>query len=323
MTMETTIAAPASRFVPAQLSLRGRMATRLVRAIVKSWPRNDPDAVVRRARRVFELGNPLGFLYTRGIARWPVNESITNESTVRVRGEWLIPTGVQHEENVLLYIHGGGYVSCSPSSHLPITSSLARLLKWRVFSLGYRLAPEHPFPAAVDDAAAAYSWLLTQGARPETIAVAGDSAGGGLALALLLRLRRTGVPLPARAVLLAPWADLTGKGPYRNAKTCAMFTGEEGGAFASLYLNGVPAETEEASPLFADLRGLPPLLVQVSSTELLLDDALRLHQKASSASVDARLSVYPGLPHVWQMFAGLVPEARMALQEAVEFVGGS
>lgn len=320
MTMETIGEAPASRFVPAQLSLRGSLATRIVRAVVKSWPRNDPDAVVRRARRVFELGNPLGFLYTRGIARWPVNESIANESTVRVRGEWLIPAGVEQEQNVLLYLHGGGYVSCSPSSHLPITSSLARLLKWRVFSLGYRLAPEHPFPAAVDDAAAAYSWLLTQGARPETIAVAGDSAGGGLAMALLLRLRRTGVPLPARAVLLAPWADLTGKGPYRNAKTCAMFTGEEAATFASLYLNDAAPETEEASPLFADLRGLPPLLIQCSSTELLLDDALRLQQKASSAGVDARLSVYPGLPHVWQMFAGLVPEAGMALQEAAEFV---
>ncbi|HET7872370.1 MAG TPA: alpha/beta hydrolase fold domain-containing protein, partial [Terriglobales bacterium] len=268
------------------------MATRFVRAIVKRWPRHDPAATVRRARRVFGLGSPLNFLYTRGLVRSQVRQG-------EVRGEWLAPRGVEHNQSVLLYLHGGGYVACSPGSHLPITATLARLLKRRVFSVDYRLAPEHPFPAAVDDAAAAYSWLLTEGVLPQSITVAGDSAGGGLALSLLLRLRRTGVRLPARAVLIAPWVDLTGKGPYRNVKSCAMFTGEEAATFAALYLNGTAPETEECSPLFADLHGLPPLLIQISSTEMLLVEAERLHERAQAAGVDARLSIYPGLPHVW------------------------
>lgn len=311
--MRQTATAPASRFIPAQLSLRGRLATRLVRAVVKSWPRHDPAATVRRARRVFGMGSPLGFLYTRGLMRTRVHEG-------EVRGEWLAPPGAEQKQDVLLYIHGGGYVACSPETHLPITATLARLLKQRVFAVAYRLAPEHPFPAAVDDAAAAYRWLISQGVPPHSITVAGDSAGGGLALALLLRLRRNGVPLPARAVLIAPWVDLTGKGPYRNAKSCAMFTGQEAATFAALYLNGVAPETEECSPILADLRGLPPLLIQASSTEMLLDEAERLHEKACAAGVDARLSVYPGLPHVWHMFAGTVPEAGMALREAAEFL---
>jgi epsilon-lactone hydrolase len=311
--MATQTATPASRFIPAQLSLRGRMATRLVRAIVKSWPRNDPQATLRRARRVFGMGSSLGFLYTRGLVRTRVQQG-------EVRGEWLAPPAAGQSHNVLLYLHGGAYVACSPDSHVPITTSLARRLRQRVFSLDYRLAPEHPFPAALDDATAAYRWLLSQGIEPHSITVGGDSAGGGLALALLLRLRRIGLPLPARALLIAPWVDLTGKGSYRNVKSCAMFTGQEAATFAGLYLNGVAPETEECSPIFADLRGLPPLLIQVSSTEMLLDEAERLHEKASAAGVDARLSVYPGLPHVWHMFAGTVPEAGMALREAAEFL---
>lgn len=310
----TSVAEQPSRFIPDRASLRARVLTRLVRLVVKNWPRNDMAAVLRRARLLFGSPTPLSFLHTRGLRIQQIQEG-------DVRGEWLLPEQLEQKDKVLLYLHGGGYVSCSPRSHRAITASLVRLLKQRVFALDYRLAPEEPFPAAVDDAEAAYRWLLKNGARPENIAVAGDSAGGGLTMALLLRLRRVGLPLPACAVCLAPWVDLTGKYNYRNRKSCAMFTGNEAGAFATLYLHNAPAETEEASPLFADLRGLPPLLIQVSSTELLLDDAVRLQEKASSAGVDVRLSVYPGLPHVWQMWVGLMPEAKMALGEIAEFVG--
>ena len=309
--IETSAKEQTSRLIPARPSLRARALTRVVRLIVKRWPRNDMAAVVRRARQVFSLGTPLSFLHTSGLKVEQVEEG-------SVRGEWLaVP---EPGDNVLLYLHGGGYVSCSPQSHRAITASLARLLKGRVFSLDYRLAPESPFPAAVDDAADAYQWLLNRGIRPENIAVAGDSAGGGLTLALLLRLRRMGLPLPACAVCLSPWVDMTGKYDYRNRKSCAMFRGDEAEAFASLYLQGAPAESEEASPLFADLRGLPPLLIQVSSTEMLLDDALRLQEKASQCGVELHLSVYPGLFHVWPIFVGLIPEAGMALREIADFV---
>ena len=307
------VAEQTSKFIPARPSLRARMLTRVVRLVVKNWPRNDMAAVVRRSRWLFGSPAPLSFLHTRGLKIQQVREG-------DVRGEWLAPARLEQKEKVLLYLHGGGYVSCSPRSHRAITASLARMLKRSVFALDYRLAPESPFPAAVDDAAASYSWLLKSGIKPENIAVAGDSAGGGLTVALLLRLRRMGLQLPACAVCLAPWVDLTGKYDYRNRKSCAMFTGDEVGAFASLYLHSAPAESEEASPLFVDLRGLPPLLIQVSSTELLLDDAVRLREKAVQCGVDTRLSVYPGLPHVWQMFVGLMPEAEMALREIAEFV---
>jgi monoterpene epsilon-lactone hydrolase len=302
-----------SRFVPARPSLRARALTRVVRLVVRRWPRGDRAAVVRRSRRVFGLGAPLSFLHTKGLKVEQVQEGA-------VRGEWLAPEQGPQSKSVLLYLHGGGYVSCSPQSHRAITAGLARLLQGRVFSLDYRLAPESPFPAAVDDAAAAYQWLLNSGTRPENIAVAGDSAGGGLTIALLLRLRRMRLPLPACAVCLSPWVDMTGKYDYRNRRTCAMFTGNEVDEFASLYLQGAPAESEEASPLFADLRGLPPVLIQASSTELLLDDAVRLHERAAKCGVESHLSVYPGLFHVWPIFVGVIPEAELALREIAEFV---
>ncbi len=267
--------------------------------------------VVKRSRQFFGLHGHISFLYAR-------NVSIT-AATGAVRGEWLTPLNVKHQDRVILYLHGGGYISCSASSHRPITAALARMADMRVFSLDYRLAPEHPYPAAVDDAAAAYLWLLQQGHSPEQIIFAGDSAGGGLVIATMLRLRSQSEPLPAAAVCFAPWVDLTGKCDYRNGQDCSMFRGDDIATFAGLYLGDVAAEHCEASPIFGDLRGLPPMLIQASSTELLLDDALRLHERALAAGVRSRLDIYPGLPHVWQMFIGLIPEAEMALRQAAEF----
>jgi monoterpene epsilon-lactone hydrolase len=297
---------------PARTSLRGRIATRLVRLVVKRWAKGDPPAVVRRARRVFGYPHFLNLLHSRGL-------EIAGVETDAVRGEWVRPQ-CQVQDRVLLYLHGGGYVSCSPKTHRPITASLARLLKCPVFALDYRLAPEHPFPAAVDDAAAAFKWLVQSGVAPGKIALAGDSAGGGLAVAAMLRLRAQRRPLPACAALLSPWVNLTGAGSYRNAGSCAMFQPSEVLTFAKLYLSGASAESGEASPLFADLQGLPPILIQASSTELLMDDAVRLHEKAQSSGVSSTLSVYPGLPHVWHIFAPTIPEAGQALQQIANFI---
>jgi epsilon-lactone hydrolase len=294
-------------------SRQARIASSLIRTVVKRWPRGNPAVTLRLARALFGAPGIFSRLYTRN-----VQIAATNESGVR--GEWLIPRNLASDNKVLLYLHGGGYVVCSPQSHRAITATLAVMLGWRVFVPDYRLAPKHPFPAAVDDAAAAYEWLLGKDCAPQDIALAGDSAGGGLVICTLLRLRQNQRPLPARAVCFSPWVDLTGACNYRNAQSCAMFRSGDIKAFAPVYLGTANAENPEASPVFGDLSGLPPLLIQVSSTELLFDDALRLHEKARSAGVQSTLSVYPGLPHVWQIFPGALPEAKLALQEAADFI---
>jgi epsilon-lactone hydrolase len=217
-------------------------------------------------------------------------------------------------------LHGGGYVSCNARTHRPITASLARLAGQRVLALDYRLAPEAPFPAAVDDAARAYAWLLEIGVKPENITIGGDSAGGGLVIAMMLRLKARQQPLPSAAVCLCPWVDLTGAASYSNAENCAMFRPEDSGAFAELYLNGASARLPEASPVFGDLSGLPPLLLHVSTTELLYDEVVRLHEKAKKSGVNSTLRAYPGLPHDWHIFLGWMPEAGMALKEVAAFV---
>ena len=297
-------------------SLRARLLTPVVRLVVRHWNKGDPPAVVRRARRVFGYGGFLDFLHTRGLKVEAVN-------TESVRGEWIYPAGETNLDHVLLYLHGGGYVSCSPRTHRPITTALVRLARCRVFALDYRLAPEHPFPAAVDDAVAAFRWLVKSGTPAAKIAVAGDSAGGGLALAMTLRLRSQGHPLPACAACLSPWTDLTGVNVYRNAESCAMFKPPDIISFAGMYLNGVSAETAEASPLFADLTGLPPLLIHASSTELLLDDAVRLHEKAERQGIQSSLRIFPGVPHVWHIYVGTIPEARLALTEISYFMNAA
>lgn len=300
--------------LPEAPSLQARIITPLVRMVVKRWPRGDSLALVRRARRLFGLPGWMSFLFSSGI-------TFENLEGADLRGEWVIPELNYYEEKVLLYLHGGGYVSCTPKTHRPITAALARLMHQRVFTLDYRLAPESPFPAAVDDAARAFAWLMEIGLKPQNISIAGDSAGGGLVIATLLRLKAHQQPMPACAVCLSPWLDMTGAASYSNAESCAMFCPEDVTAFAELYLNGASARSPEASPIFGDLHGLPPLLIQASTTELLFDEAGRLNEKSRRSGVDSTLRAYPGLPHVWQMFIGLIPEANAALKEAATFVG--
>ncbi len=293
-------------------SLRGRALTRIVRVVVKHWARGKPDAVVRRARRVFGYPSFLNFIHSYGVR-------IEKVATPEVRGEWITVAGASPGE-VLLFLHGGGYVSCSSRTHRPITTALARMARCRVFVLDYRWAPEHPFPAAVDDASAAFLWLVKNGVAPGKIGVAGDSAGGGLVIATMLRLREQGHALPGCAMCLSPWVDLTGAGEYQNAGSCSMFQPGDIATFAGLYLQGASPESPEASPLFGDLHGLPPLLIHASSTELLLDDAVRLHQKAIHCGVKSTLNVFPGLPHVWHIFTWTIPEATTALRQIASFL---
>jgi epsilon-lactone hydrolase len=307
---EDSVTAPA---LPERPSLRARIVTWLVKLVIKRWPRGDYEKLVHRSRLVFGLPTGMSWLVSRGITY----EEIAGAD---ICGEWVIPEANYYEEKVLLYLHGGGYISCNPRTHRPITASLARLAYQRVFALDYRLAPEAPFPAAVDDAAHAFTWLMELGLKPHNIAIAGDSAGGGLVMATLLRLKARQQPMPACAICLSPWVDLTGAASYGNTESCAMFRPEDVSAFAELYLNGKSPRLPEASPVFGDLHGLPPLLIQASTTELLFDEAMQLQKKAQKSGVDCTLSAYPGLPHVWQMCGGLIPEAGTALKEIAAFV---
>jgi monoterpene epsilon-lactone hydrolase len=238
-------------------------------------------------------------------------------------GEWLEPSGGRRPAaSTLLYLHGGGYYFCSPRSHRSLVFALATRAGGPVFSVDYRLAPEHRFPAALDDALAAYRLLVAGGTPPESIVVAGDSAGGGLALATLVALRDAGDPLPAGGLLFSPWTDLAARGATLRTNDGAdpMFSGAAIGRAARVYLGDADATHPYASPVYADLQGLPPLFIQAGSTEVLLDDARRVAANAKAVGVDVELQIWKKMPHVWQIFAPFIPEARQALDAAATFV---
>lgn len=238
-----------------------------------------------------------------------------------VRAYWLVPTGCAMDR-VILYVHGGGYVLGSANSHMNMVGHIARAAGCRALNVDYRLAPEHPFPAAVEDAVAAYRWLLAQGIAPEHIAVSGDSAGGGLTLATLLALKRQGLPLPAAAVPLSPWTDLTMSGDSIESRAAVdLIVGNDAlGTLSAFYLGEASPKDPLASPLFGDLAGLPPLYIQVGDEEVLLDDARRFAEKARAAGVEVRLDVFPEMQHVFQMSVGVVPEATEAVQRIGEWL---
>jgi monoterpene epsilon-lactone hydrolase len=222
----------------------------------------------------------------------------------------------------VLYLHGGAYVVGSPSCYRHFTWRIAAASRACALVLDYRLAPEHPFPAALDDAVAAYRWLIADGAEPRRVAIVGDSAGGGLALALLLRLRDEGLALPGAAVALSPWTDLalTGASLARNAKADPMIDAAQVPALAQLYLAGAEPRNPHASPLYGDPTGLPPTLIQVGSDEVLHDDAVRIADKMRAAGCHIELDIWPRMPHVWHAFAPLVPEAERAIVRIGAFV---
>ncbi|KAK49607.1 alpha/beta hydrolase [Caballeronia jiangsuensis] len=239
------------------------------------------------------------------------------------RGEWLTPP--TNPRATILYLHGGGYYFCSPRSHRAITFGLATRSNARIFSLDYRLAPEHRFPAALDDSVAAYRRLLGDGVPAQSIAIAGDSAGGGLALATLLALRDAGDPLPAAAVLFSPWTDLTcsGESMRTNDGRDPMYHASIFPRVAAQYLGSADARNPYASPAFGEFEGLPPLLIQVGDTELLLDDSTCIATKARAAGVRVELEIWRNVPHIFQIWTPFMPEARDALAHAAAFIDGA
>lgn len=238
-----------------------------------------------------------------------------------VPGEWVTPKSAR-EDRVLLYLHGGAWVIGSPRSHRALVANLARGAGVVALSLDYRLAPEHPYPAALDDCVTAYEWLLERGVEPRRIVVAGDSAGGNLALALMLRLRDAGSPLPGGVVLLSPVTDLEMSGDSHASRQALdpVFSGADLGSFITAYAGTHDRREPYLSPLLADLHGLPPLLIHVGDQEILLDDAVRLGEHARAAGVEERTVVWPGMMHVFQTFAPWLPEARQANREIAAFI---
>jgi acetyl esterase/lipase len=249
----------------------------------------------------------------------PPSVRITAAQLGGVPGEWV--EGPESNGITLLYLHGGGYFGCSAETHRSITAGFA-LQGFRVYAPDYRLAPENKFPAAVEDAVAVYRALLKEGHLPQSIVISGESAGGGLTLSLLLELRASGVPLPVSAALFSPWTDLaaTGDSIRSNAKRCAMFCGTDIAPTARYYLGDTDPRNPLASPLYADLSGLPPLLIHVGADEVLRDDSTRLAERARAAGVPTELKIWPVVPHAWQLAPHKIPEGRQSLREAAAFL---
>lgn len=238
-----------------------------------------------------------------------------------IDSEWVTAPGAK-ADRVVLYLHGGGYVIGSVKTHRDLMGRVSRSAQARVLGLNYRLAPENPFPAAVDDAVAGYRWLLGQGYKPSKIAVAGDSAGGGLTVATLVAIREAGLPLPAAGVCQSPWVDLEGIGESMTtrAKVDPVVQREGLNGMAQGYLQGKDPRTPLAAPLYADLKGLPPLLIQVGDAETLLDDSNRLTERAKAAGVQVKIEVWPEMIHVWQLFASFLPEGQQAVDVIGKFI---
>jgi acetyl esterase/lipase len=227
---------------------------------------------------------------------------------------WAEPEGGAPDA-ALQYVHGGGYVIGSAEGYRNLTGHLAKAIGCRVLNVDYRLAPEHPHPAPVDDSVAAYRWLLDQGFAPSRLAISGDSAGGGLTLATLLKLRDDGLPMPAAAVPISPWADMEGLGASMTTNAANDLIVQDVGlkGMAGLFLGTADPRDPLAAPLYGDYTGVCPLYIQVGGHETLLDDTNRVAARATEAGVDVRVDVFPEMQHVFQITAGNLPEADDAI----------
>lgn len=257
----------------------------------------------------------------------PANTEISKVDGA-VQGEW-VTTGKTNPQRTILYLHGGAYIAGAPKTHRSLVAALCNSCQSRAFVAQYRLAPEHPYPAAVEDAVAAYKWLLES---PEMavfgedaakhITVAGDSAGGALSLAMLVSAREQGLPMPAAAVCMSPWADLScsGVGYSTRAESDPITDGDNISDLAKIYLNGEDPKSPLASPAFADLSGLPPLLIQVGSDEVLMGDSLLVEARAHDCGTKATLEIWAGMVHVWHAFYPMLSEGQDAIDRIGSFL---
>jgi len=249
----------------------------------------------------------------------PPGVRVTPDEVGGLPGEWCESN--DSSRGLLLYVHGGGFIACSCETHRPIPAYFAKL-GFRVFCPNYRLAPDHPFPAAIHDLIQVFLAMAGSGDPPIPVSLAGDSAGGSLAVSLMLSLRDAARPMPKAAALFSPWTDLacTGQSLQYNAQKCAMFYPDDLRACAETYLAGTPPTDALASPVYANLTKLPPLLIHVAADELMLDDSTRLAENARHDGVHALLKIWPVVPHAFQIMNASLPEARQSMQEAAVFL---
>lgn len=303
-------------------SLRARFWIGLVQTINKLLRKSvgaeraekKPFDVVTARKRVKFLENI--------IAMVPSNANFEEVTGAPVAGPWVRIEGAP-ETRTLLYVHGGSFMLERSGVHDALIANICKEADATAFVLDYRLAPENPFPAGIEDVKAAYRWLLEEGTLPETLGVVADSAGGGLALAALIALRDEGVAMPGGMVLLGPWVDMTlsGNSILSNLENDPMVSSLEGLNMCSrLYLQGHSPTDPLASPLFADLAGLPPTLIHVGAPEILRDDSTRLATRLREAGVDAWCDVYPRMPHVWHRLGPLLPETKRSIKEIGDFL---
>jgi acetyl esterase/lipase len=282
-----------------------------IRALLKSKPR--PVGWPARRQRLDEVG-----------AVWPVAQDVvlTAADINGVPGEYSIVPG-SDPSRVLMFFHGGGYCSGSIKSHRRLVTEAGRAAKMRTLAIGYRLAPEHPFPAACDDALTAWRFFRDQGIAAAQIAIGGDSAGAGLTLGLIGRLRDAREDLPACAWLISPWTDLTMSGSTLVSKAAVdpLIHKEYLNELADAYLPvGMDRKDPRVSPLYADFRNFPPILIQIGSNETLLDDATRLAARAGAADVAVILEIWPHMIHAWQLWNAHLEDGRRALSNAGAFI---
>ena len=289
------------------------MANAEITAIRAMLAQSQPEPSLEELRQIYD---GLGAMFPT-----PEDVTLTSGELGGAPAEWTATAGAD-QSRVILYLHGGGYVIGSILSHRHLAAELGRQSGARTVAIDYRMGPEVPFPAAVDDALAAYRALLDQGFAPGKIAIAGDSAGGGLTLATLLAAKAAGLPQPACGFCISPWADLEGAGATMITKAEEDPMVQKAGldAWAALYLAGADARHPLASPIHGDLKGLAPLLIHVGSAETLLDDSIRVAGLAGAAEVPVRLEVWPEMLHVWHFFHPVLTDGRRALAEAGAYI---
>lgn len=285
------------------------------RIFIKSWvaTKFNPSISIEKARK--------GLEDLTKFAHLPSNTQVEQVTFNAISAEWVCGR-VSHEDRAILYLHGGGYNMCSPNTHREMVACIAKICGVKVLVPDYRLAPEHQFPCALEDAILAYRWLIDRGFTGGQIAIAGDSAGAGLSIATAISLRDAGNPLPASIACISPWIDLamTGDSIKTNSKVDPMLNEAWLKTMATNYVGNEDLRSPLASPLYADLSGLPPLLIHVGSDEILFDDSIRIAKKAENAEVSVTLKVYDHLWHVFHLNARLMPEAKSALEDFGSFI---
>ncbi|ANO52262.1 alpha/beta hydrolase [Woeseia oceani] len=292
------------------LSLRARLIRFLARQYFR---RVNPDRDIAELRQSFEDA-------TKRL-RLPRGVSVLHATINDIDCDWLVPDGAE-DAPVILFLHGGAYVMGSSRTHRHLVATVCKAAKVRALLPNYRLAPEHPFPAGIEDACAVYEQLLAQGIEAEQIIIAGDSAGGGLSVASALTLRATGRSLPAALVLLSPWLDLSASGGsvHSRGEHDPLFRAEDLPVVAREYCTADAVREPLVSPVFADVSGLPPVFIQVGDHELLLNDSTRFADAISAAGGKVTLQVWPEMWHVFQFFVGRMPEADRAVADIVAYV---